>query len=167
MAEVHLKSTPVTNATATPRVINNPNIAGGNVRRAAGAITGSASDSIGSTYRYCRVPSNAVVKCVKYWSAASGATGQVAIGLYQTAENGGAVVDADLFGSGIDPGGGAIAALDVTHESGEYTFAESLLPLWQVIGLSADPGREYDVTATVSEAIADAVSSKIEVEWVY
>src|SRR5688572_2357876 len=129
MAVVHLKSTQITNRDASPRLMNNPSVDGGEVRRAVGVVTNSASDSVGSTYRYCRVPSNAVVKAVKLWSAASGATGQIDIGVYQTAENGGAVVDADLFASAVDPGGGALNAVDVTHESGQYTFAESLTPL--------------------------------------
>jgi len=167
MATVHLKSGQVTNATASPRVINNPGVAGAEVRRTTGIITNSAADDVGSTYRYVRVPSNAIIKTLRFWSAASGATGQLNVGLYQTAENGGAVVDADLFASAIDPGGGALAAVDITHESGEYTFAESLLPLWQVIGLTADPVRDYDIAATVSEIMADAVSHKLDVEYCF
>lgn len=166
MAVEHLKSTPVTNRDASPRVLNNPGVAGGAVLRALGVVTNTAASSVGSTQRYCSVPSNALVKRVTYASAANGATGQVDIGLYQTAANGGAVVDADLFASALDPGGGAIAPTDVTHESGQYTFAESLLPLWQVLGLTRDPGVEYDVVATVSEILADAAASKVEVEYV-
>jgi hypothetical protein len=165
MATVHLKSTPVTNAAATPRVLNNPANDGGTVRRSHGMITNSAADDVGSTYRYCSVPSNATIKTVRIWSAASGATGQLNVGIYKTAADGGAVVDADLFASAIDPGGGALSAVDITHESGEYTFAESLTPLWAVLGLTADPGINYDVVATVSEIMADAVTHKIDVEY--
>jgi hypothetical protein len=146
--------------------MNNSGVAGGVVRRTMGVVTGTAADSVGSTYRYCRVPSNAWVKAVKFWSAASGATGQLSFGLYQTAENGGAVVDADLFADAIDPGGGAINAVDITHESGQYTYAESLLPLWTVIGLTADPGIDYDVAATITEIMADVTAHKVEVEYV-
>lgn len=165
MATVHLKSAAVTNAAATPRVLNNANVQGGKASRAVGVVTNSAADDVGSTYRYCRVPSNALIKAVRFWSAAAGATGQLDVGLYQTAENGGLVVDADLFASAIDPGGGALNAVDITHESGQFTFAESLTPLWQAIGLTADPGREYDVAATVTEIMADAVAHKLDVEW--
>jgi hypothetical protein len=165
MATVHLKSTPVTNTAASPRVMNNAAVDGAQVRRATGMITNSAADDVGSTYRYCAVPSNATIKTVKIWSAASGATGQLNVGIYKTAADGGAVVDADLFASAIDPGGGALSAVDITHESGEYTFAESLTPLWTVLGLSADPGILYDVVATVSEIMADAVTHKIDVEY--
>jgi hypothetical protein len=87
--------------------------------------------------------------------------------VYQTAANGGAVVDADLFASALDPGGGAIPPTDVTHESGEYTYAESLMPLWEALGLTEDPGRDYDIAATVSEIMADAVAHKVEVEYVF
>lgn len=167
MATVHLSSTVVTNSAATTRVINPSYKTGGMVRATAGVVTNSAADDVGSTYRYCRVPSSARVKRVTFASAAAGATGQLDIGLYQTAENGGAVVDADLFASALDPGGGAIAPTDVTHESGQYTYAESMLQLWAALGLSADPGIEYDVAGTVTEVMADAVSHKVEVEFVY
>lgn len=166
MAVVHLKSTQVTNSDASPPVLNNANVDGGIVRCVAGVVTNSAADDVASTYRYCRVPSCARIKRVTYASAAAGATGQLDIGVYQTAANGGAVVDADLFASAVDPGGGAIAPTDVTHESGQYTYAESLLPLWQALGLSADPQREYDIAATVTEIMADAVAHKVEVEFV-
>jgi hypothetical protein len=166
MAVVHLKSTPIANADARPRVANNPSIAGGFVRTAVGQVTTSASDDIASTYRFVRVPSHARIKAVIFASAASGATGQVNIGVYQTAENGGAVVDADFFASNLDPGGGAIDPTDVTHESGEYTLAEGMMPLWQALGLAADPGRDFDIAATVTEAVANATSMKLEVEYV-
>lgn len=167
MATVHLKSTPVTNRDASPRVLNNPSVDGGAIMRAAGVVTNSAADDVGSTYRYCSVSSSATVHRVIFASAAAGATGQLDIGLYQTAANGGAVVDADLFASALDPGGGAIAPTDVTHESGQYTYAESLTPLWTVLGLSADPCIDYDVAGTVTEIMADAVAHKVAVEFVY
>jgi len=166
MATVHLKSVAITNATATPRVLNNANLDGGVLRAASGFVTGTAADSVGSTYRYCRVPSCARIQSVVYASAAAGATGQVDIGIYQTAENGGAVVDADFFASALDPGGGAIAPTDVTHESGQYALTESNMPLWQALGLTSDPCRDYDVAATLTEIIADACSSLVKVTFV-
>ena len=72
------------------------------------------------------------------------------MGVYQTAENGGAVVDADLFASALDLAGGPYNNLDITFESGEMTYAESEKPLWEVLGLTADPQREYDVAYTIS-----------------
>lgn len=165
MAEVHLKSSFITNATATPLVKVNATQDGGVLQAVVGTLANTASDSIGSTYRFVRVPSNARIHRVWLNAAASGATGQYDIGIYQTAENGGAVVDADFFASGVDPGGGAVNA-DVTHESGQYSLAEAIMPLWQALGLTADPCRDYDVVATVTEAVADAVQHTLKVEYV-
>jgi hypothetical protein len=169
MAVEHIESTPIANATALPRIANNSNVAGGEIRTAAGVCAAAASTSIGSTYRFCRVPSSARVHRVIFASQASGATGQVNLGLYQTEGNGGAVVDADFFGSALDPGGGAIAPTDVTHESTDSAanlVTRGAMPLWQALGLSADPMVEYDVVATVNEAGADAFSMLVKVEYV-
>jgi hypothetical protein len=75
--------------------------------------------------------------------------GKIDIGVWQTPENGGAVVDRDLFASALDLSGGPMDNLECTYESDEYTYAESGLPLWEVIGLSADPCREYEINAQV------------------
>jgi len=78
-------------------------------------------------------------------------TGAADIGVYQTAANGGAVVSAALFGSAVVLTT-ALVHSDVTHESGTYTVADVEKPLWQALGLSADPGIEYDIAATLTAA---------------
>lgn len=166
MAVEHISSTPITNATATPRVANNSSVAGGTLRAAAGVCAAAAATSIGSTYRFCRVPSSARVHRVIFAATASGATGQADVGLYQTSENGGAVVDADFFASALDPGGGAIAPTDITHESAVFSLANSAKPLWEALGLTVDPIREYDIAATVTEAGADAFTMALKAEYV-
>jgi len=167
MAVDHLKSTPITNADSLPRIANNSFVTGGELRASVGTLETIAAGSVGSTYRLARVPSTARVHRVIFAADASGATGQLDIGLYQTAENGGAVVDADFFASAIDPGGGAIAPTDVTHESGEYPIEDAEMPLWKALGLSADPFVEYDIAATaVTEAMANASTLTLKVEYV-
>ncbi len=167
MAQVStLSSTPVTNADATPKVANNPGVSDGMLRRAAGTVENLAADSAASIYRMVRVPSNAHIHKVTYAADAAGATGQVDIGVYQTAANGGAVVDADHFASALDPGAAAIAETDVTHESGVYNIAECEEPLWEALGLTSDPGIDYDIAITVSEIIADAGTQMLKVEYV-
>ena len=59
MAVVNLKSTAITNATATPRVPNSTTLEKGIVRRSIGLAVMAATDSAASTYRICRVPSSA------------------------------------------------------------------------------------------------------------
>jgi len=151
MAVEALKGSVITNADATPPVLSNARIAHGSLLQATGTVVASASASIGSTYRLCRVPSNAVVSEVLLSCTAFDTTGAADIGVYQTAANGGAVVSAALFGSAVVLTTALIHS-DVTHESGTYTVADVEKPLWQALGLSADPGIEYDIAATLTAA---------------
>ena len=166
MATVTLKSTPITNADATPKVTNNPGVTDGMLRRAVGTLENEAADDVGSTYRMVRVPSNAHISRVEYAADAAGATGQVNIGVYQTADNGGAVVDEDHFASALDPGAAAIGRTEVTHESAVYPIESAEMPLWEALGLSADPGIDYDIVITVAEIIADVGTQTLWVAYV-
>lgn len=150
MAQIDRVSQAVANATAKPVVLNNPPLNGSHLREVLGVIATAADDSANSIGRFCRVPSNARVSQVLLSAADATTAGAINIGVYQTAENGGAVVDADLFGSAVDLASGPYANQDVTFESGEYTYAESQMPLWQALGLTADPQREYDIAYTIS-----------------
>lgn len=150
MSAEHLKSTAITNATATPVVLTNANLAKGVLLEAAGTITPAAAAEVGSTYRFCRVPSNARISQVLLTAADFTTAGAADFGVYQTAENGGAVVDADLFSDALVLSSGPYAHSDITNKSGQYSVAEQEQMLWQVLGLSADSKRDYDIAATVT-----------------
>lgn len=151
MAAENLKSSAITNATATPVVLSNSSIANGNMREGCGYIVPAAAAEAASTYRFCRVPSNARISQVMISCLAFTTAGNVDIGIYQTAENGGAVVDSSFFASAL-----ALTAAkqnsDQTYQNTTYTYAKSEQPLWQALGLSADSNREYDVTLKVTTA---------------
>lgn len=167
MAQVSLiSSTPISNANATPKVANNPGVADGMLRRVVGTIASLAADSAASIYRMVRVPSNAHIHSVILLSDDGGATGQMDCGIYQTADNGGAVVDADHFASAVDIGAGAIGPVDITHESGVYAIEDAEKPLWEALALSADPGIDYDIALTVTEVVADVGDKTLKVEYV-
>lgn len=166
MAVVNRSSTGITNADATPVVKNNAGVGGGVVRSTGGAITVAADDSATSVQRACRVPSNAYIRAVRVSAADFTTAGAINVGVYQTTANGGAVVDADLFGSAVDMSGGPFSNLDITHESGEFTVAERDTPLWQVLGLSSDPCREYDIAATISTNFNGGQNYRIDVDYV-
>lgn len=165
MAVENVKSTHITNATATPVVLNTAALgAGAALHESAGTVTAAAAADAASTYRMCRVPSNARISQVLLSAAASGATGTTDVGIYQTGDNGGAVVDADLFGSAVVITS-AINHSDVTYESGQYTLAESEKPLWEVLGLTADSQREYDVVLTLTAAHANGGAMNLKVRF--
>jgi hypothetical protein len=154
MSVVDRNSNVIANAVATPKVLNQPAIGGASVlKEVAGLVTPAADDSQNAIHRFVRVPSNARISQVLLGAADATTAGAYNFGVYQTAENGGAVVDADLFGSAVDLANAADAVegyMDITYESKEYTFAESIKPLWEVLGLSADPQRDYDIAGTIS-----------------
>lgn len=150
MAVVDRNSEAISNLTATPRVINGPELSANKLQEVIGVIASAADDSQNSIGRFCRVPSNARISQLLISAADASTAGAINVGVYQTAENGGAVVDADLFASAFDLSGGPYTNQDITFESGEYTFAESEKPLWEVLGLSADPCRDYDIAYTIS-----------------
>lgn len=146
----NVNSTWITNAVATPKVLTDSNRSEGRVFSAKSAATVSATIPANDTVRMVRVPSNARIDQVLLSTGDATTGGAINIGIWQTEENGGAVVDADLFASALALTGGPFNNSDQTFESGEYTYAECVKPLWDVLGLSADPGREYDVVCQVS-----------------
>lgn len=149
MAVVNLKSTPVSNADASPIVITDASLAFGVVHKAKGVVLGVLStDNIGSVYRFARVKSSDIIDQVVKRNTALGGSCTMDVGVYQTAERGGAVVDADLFGSAVSMVAADLVGTDVTHESGVYTILLREQRLWQLLGLTADPQREYDLAFT-------------------
>lgn len=152
MSAEHLKSEWITNATATPLALTNPAISRGDLKEAVGVITPAAAAEVASTYRFCRVPSNARVSQVLISAADFTTAGVIDVGVYKTSENGGAAVDSDFFATLLDmaASSGAGTHLDITNESTTYTLTKQCQPIWQALGLSADPGGEFDIVATVT-----------------
>lgn len=154
MAVVNTKSTVIANSDASPSVINSAQLANGQVRQMRGQVAVASGDSIGSTLRLFRVKSNDVMamlllSCTAITSAAGD------IGLYRTAADGGAVVDADFFASAQSLAS-AVRNTDVTYESGVVTVANMEKPIWQQLGLTEDPQVEYDVAITLTAAATAA-----------
>jgi hypothetical protein len=163
MAVVNTKATAVTNADATPAVPNSNKIDGGRQRSKVGVVAVANGDSIGSTLRFARVHSSHRIRRVLLSSDAI-ATATADIGILETAANGGAAVDADLFASAA-----ALTAaqsnVDVTRESGVNTVAKAEQQLWQLLGLTADPNKFYDLAATLTAAATGAGSVAVDVEY--
>jgi hypothetical protein len=166
MAVVNTKSTLVTNADSTTQTLNAMSNDGGKLRSKIGTLEAVSGDSIGSTYRLVRVPSNARVDAVLLTSDDIGTTTIADFGLYRTAADGGAVVDADFFGSAVNLSSGALAKTDITYESAVVDAANHGKMLWEQLGLSADPRVMYDVTATLTAAADAAGTITLRVNYV-
>lgn len=160
MTVFHVKSTPITNADAVPVTANTAGEGGpAPLKIADGTATMTAAASIGSTVQLVRVPSTAKVKRLDFESAAQ-AAGQVDIGVYYATDGLGGrpltllvsqAIDADFFASGVIVTG-AVAITNETNESTTYTADKRVQPLWQAVGLTADPGGNFDIAASVITA---------------
>jgi hypothetical protein len=164
MAVETVKSTQITNRDASPRAKNNARLTKMALHSSCGTAEAAAAASVGSKYIMAQVPSNARISKVLLSCDAAGATGTADIGIYQTTDNGGAVVDADHFASAAVITS-ALKKSDVTHESGVYGVEDIEKPLWEALGLSADPQRDYDVVITLTAIHADGGTLSLEVEY--
>lgn len=165
MAVVTTKSAAITNRDASIKVINNSRVTGAPVLQAKGLVAVANGDSIASKFIFCSVPSNAIVSNVLVTTADIGTTTVADFGIYQTTENGGAVVDADLFGSAVSLKDGALARSSIVHESGVYPYTALEKPLWEAAGLTSDPGVMFDVVGTLTAAADAAGTILVEVEY--
>lgn len=167
MAVVTVKSSQITNRDATPVVLSNGRLTRSPVQHARGKVSIANGDSIASKYLVCSIPSNAIPVSVRITSPDIGTTTIADVGLYQTTANGGAVVDADFFGSAVSLSGGALAKSDITNENGAIaTPANSEKPVWELLGLTSDPNRDYDVALTLTAAADAAGDVLVEVDYV-
>lgn len=166
MAVVTVKSTQITNRDALPRVFNNGRVDGAAKLIALDTFAIANGDSIASKYIVVSVPSRAVPVGLRVSCPDIGTTTVADIGLYRTTLDGGAVVDADFFASALSLSGGAIAKTESVYESGVITLANAAKPLWEILGLSADPCCDYDVVLTLTAAADAAGVGLLELEYV-
>lgn len=157
MAVDHVKSSFITNADASPAVANTAGAgADGRLKEVSGSATAVASSSADATYQLVRVKSNCKIKSIIFESAAQGA-GKFDLGLYYATDGQGKkptallaadAIDQDFFATVIDCAS-AVTPTEVVNESGSYTIDKRTQPLWQAVGLTADPGGSFDIVATV------------------
>lgn len=144
-------SSQITNRDAVPRVLEDSRESKARLMESCATLEAGAADASDSTYRFFSIPSNARVSQVLLSCDDLGTAGAVDVGLYDTTENGSAVVDADLFAS-AQVLTTALTNSDITHESAVFGIEDSEKPIWEALGLSADPNKDYDVVATVTAA---------------
>lgn len=171
MAVVTTKATAITNRDATPAVLTNGNIVRGDMKEFVGIVEGANGDSIASKFIYGQIPSNARVTEVLLSCDAISTSGAMDVGIYQTTQNGGAVVDADFFASAVVLTS-ALLNSDITQEADPadaaagFGKADSEKMLWQALGLSSDPNLMYDVVGTLTTALGGAGTTVLKVRWV-
>lgn len=171
MAVFNLKSTLITNRDATPKVLTDNLVSGGMLKESEGYVASAgATDSAGTTYRLCTVPSRARVSSVVMQNTAFGAGAAFNVGVYwpsyipfpiapfgdhPTPADAGTVISANFFANALSVAAAA-GPTDVVNQSGTNTIAKQEMSLWQAIGLTADPGLDLDIVVTIQTAIIAA-----------
>lgn len=155
MAVVTTKSALITARDSTPTNKSSLQTGPRRLYEQVATVEVGSADSIGSKYvlfsiRSCDRVSALVKKSDAITSAAAD------FGLYRTTADGGAVVSVSAFGSAVSLATADVTGTDITHESGTYDISEIEMPVWQFIGLTADPGLTYDVVATLTAAATAA-----------
>lgn len=163
MASFNLKSTILTNRDATPKVLVDPYISGGEIRESEGFVqTGSTTDAVGSTYRLCSVPSNARLTSLILQNDALGAGAAINIGVYWptfipvgsglSAANAGLAISATCLATAFAVAVAGAATEIVTKANVAINLQEQ--QLWQLAGLASDPLIYLDIVIAVSTIIA-------------
>lgn len=171
MAVVTTKATAITNRDATPPSLTNASVARGSLREAVGTVEGASGDSIASKFIFASVPSNARISRILLSCDAVSTAGAGDVGVYKSTADGGAVVDVDFFASAVVLTT-ALVHSDVTHEADAadggagYGLADVEKPLWQALGLTADPSINYDIVLTLTTALGGAGTVALKVQWV-
>ena len=149
MAVANTKSTAVTNLDSTPPVKNALAISGAVLREAVATVEIAAADCANSVYRLCRVHSSwRIADIIRYNDAITSGT-DFDVGLYQTAENGGAEADANLYADAVSLASASLTGTKDIYETGSAVGVEKIEQrIWQQLGLTADPGLFYDLCYT-------------------
>lgn len=151
MPVVTVKSARITGRDSTPPVRGGLTLGPRRLYDECATVEVTNGDSIASKYVLATVPSHASMRELDvYCDAITSAAAD--FGIYRTTQDGGAVVDADVFGSAVSLATANVVGNNILHESGVLDIAKIEQPLWQLLGLTSDPGVDYDVVATLTAA---------------
>ena len=171
-----IESPGIVNADATPQVINTTGEEGSGMLRNASDYVPLTTAQLGSTATVAavvRLPSNAKIKDIKLETGAAldsnGTpllTFDVGAAYSDSTHDGtpsasrGVLIDADAFGAAVVFGRASYLQVD-----GDSAFAAMgrIQPLWQALGLTADPRSPIDIVLTVHAAAATAVAGNVHV----
>lgn len=164
MAVVNTKDTNISNLDSSPPVANSVTDFGGRIRTQCATVEVAAADDDTSTFRIARVPSNARIIAINIMNDALTSGTSFDVGLYQTAANGGALVDVDAYASAVDLSSArTTAAINVAFEARNIDKIKNRV--WQDAGLTSDPQREYDIVILANTIGSAAGTISVEVQY--
>lgn len=169
MAVVTLKSNQITNRDATPKVLTDALISGGALNHSFGYVFTGSADSAASNYKLSSVPSGAQMISLDWANGALGSGCVLDVAAwYPTAfqSGGGSFLAQSLTGTLISS---STFTTQITGNTANTTWSQLMittgtqaspnyweLPLWMLLGLSADPECNIDLGFSVRLAVASA-----------
>lgn len=185
MATEALKSVPITNLDAQPVVMpNSGQGAPGVLRSVNGHVAATTGVTAPSTYRLCRIPTNACIKHVILRNAAlsTSTAADFDVAFSDSTTDGTpaslqgtipqvSAADNKLFGSALSLAAASSPTTDITF-SGTFTTDHQNIPLWQVLnalgtlGWTVDPGGFFDILVKTTTTVTAGGDISIEVQYV-
>lgn len=110
-------------------------------------VTGDGDDSVMHILRL--KTTDVPISLIRYNDALSGAT-DVDIGIYAPLRDGGAVYSADCFADGISLASASVVGVQQRFTSADINGCKKMM--WELAGLTADPGGEMDICLTLNTA---------------
>src|ERR1700730_16447388 len=185
MAVVNSKSVVISNYDAQPRILTSGFIAGANDTVTVSSVTTVATDNIGSTYRFCFIPSGVRIEDIQIMNDATTA-GVWDVGVYNntqqpctsvtagvTTVTAAAAVPATDAQEIFNDAGVSTAAVQATWASiyrpsilgAGALAANALLRVWELLGFDKDPFYEFHLVLT--STTAPTAVGNITIQWAW
>lgn len=170
MAVVNILSTQQTNFAAQPVVLSSAYYTGGSDQVATDVCAMGASDSAGSTYRFFKIPSNALLNQLLVMNDANTAGTSYKVGVLLAAGGGVVVAGSDAI---FIPAGTTLATarnvwtnlLFPAIASNSAAVANAKLRVWELLGLTSDPDLVYDLAVTAVTAGSAGGNLALQASW--
>ena len=171
MAVVTIKSNSINNAESQPQVRNLSTVTKGSTTESVAALAVGSSDNTASTYRAFRVKSSWRLSSLQFMNAAltGGSSYKLGVALPTASGGGLPIANADvIFGSGVSfvsARPGYIDLLAPTVAGGSADPANVEKRIWELLGLTADPFVEYDLTITAVTPATVGGNIGVKAQW--
>lgn len=185
MGVVNTLSTLISNYDASPRVLSSGYLAGGSDTIFVATVAATATDSIGSTYRFGFLPSGVRVQDIQIMNDATTA-GVFQLGVYDNDQQscvtftGGVkttgapsavpIANANLiFATGVSTAAAQLQWKSVyapTVLNGANAAINANKRVWELLGLDLDPFYEFHLVATSTTATTAAGNITLQASWI-
>ena len=167
MGTANTKCNNVTNLDATPRVMNPTYLMGGILKEQVGTVEIAAADDNNSVYRVGRVHSSWRISDIVRYNDAITSGADFDVGLYDTADNGAAVVNINCFADAVSLVSASVTGTKDLYEAGSDVGVEDIEQrVWEMAGLTEDPNKFMDVCYTGVTVGSGAGTLSVKIRYV-